>query len=46
MQLLTKQGHMVTTFDEKLFNTLIEKMVIYTKDKIEVYFKNSQVIEI
>lgn len=46
MQLLTKQGHMVTTFDEQLFNTLIEKMVIYTKDKIEVYFKNSQVIEI
>ena len=37
---------MVTAFDEKLFNILVEKMVIYTKDKGEVHFKNGQVIEI
>ena len=46
IELLTKQEHMVTAFDEKLFNILVEKMVIYTKDKVEVHFKNGQVIEI
>jgi len=46
IELLTKQEHMVTAFDEKLFNILVKKMVIYTKDKIEVHFKNGQVIEI
>lgn len=46
MELLTKQEHMVTAFYEKLFNILVEKMVIYTKDKVEVHFKNGQVIEI
>ena len=46
VELLAKQEHMVTVFDEKLFNTLIEKIVIHQKDKIEVYFKNSQAIEI
>ena len=42
IELLAKQEHMVTTFDEKIFNTLIEKIVI----QIEVHFKNGQVIEI
>ena len=46
IELLAKQEHMVTTFDEKIFNTLIEKIVIHQKDKIEVHFKNGQVIEI
>ena len=46
IELIAKQEHMVTAFDEKLFNTLVEKMVIYTKDKVEVHFKNGQVIEI
>ena len=46
IELLVKQEHLVTEFNEKLFNTLVEKMIIYTKDKVEVYFKNGQVIEI
>ena len=46
VELLNKQEHTVTEFDEKLFNTLIEKMVIYKYKKVEVYFKNGQVIEI
>ncbi|MCP1638624.1 site-specific DNA recombinase [Streptococcus gallinaceus] len=46
VDLLDKQEHMVTAFDEKLFNTLVDKMVIYTKEKVEVHFKNGQVIEI
>jgi hypothetical protein len=37
---------MIMAFNEKLFNTLVEKMVIHTKDKVEVHFKNGQVIEI
>ena len=39
IELLSKQEHLVTEFDEKMFNTLVEKMIVYTKDKIEVYFK-------
>ncbi|EHI69948.1 recombinase family protein [Streptococcus ictaluri] len=46
VDLLAKQEHMVTAFDEKLFNTLIEKMVIYKNKKVAVHFKNGQVIEI
>ena len=37
---------MIVEFDEKLFNTLIEKMIIYKNKKVEVHFKNGQVIEI
>lgn len=44
--LLNQQEHVLTTFDEKLFNTLVEKMVIHTRDKVAVHFKNGQVIEI
>ena len=33
---------MVAEFDEKLFNTLIEKMIIYKNKKVEVHFKNGQ----
>ena len=36
----------VTAFDEKLFNTLIEKMVIYKNKKVAIHFKNVRVIEI
>ena len=46
IELLSNQEHLVTEFDEKMFNTLVEKMIVYTKDKIEVYFKDSQIIEI
>ena len=46
IELLSKQEHMVTGFDEKLFNTLVEKIIVHTKEKVEVHFKNSQVIEI
>ena len=41
-----KQEHIIIEFDEKLFNTLVEKMIVYTKDKVEVHFKNGQVIEL
>ena len=46
VDLLAQQEHMVTAFDEKLFNTLIEKMVIYKNKKVAAHFKNGQVIEI
>ena len=44
VELLAKQERMITEFDEKLFNTLIEKMIIYKDKKVELHFKNGQVI--
>lgn len=44
MKILEKQGNLVTKFDAKLFNTLVDKLIIYKEKKIEVHFKNSQVI--
>ncbi len=46
IELLSNQEHIVTEFDEKLFNTLVEKIIVYAKEKAEVHFKNGQVIEI
>lgn len=46
IELLTKQEHLATEFDEKLFNTLVETIIVHTKEKVEVHFKNGQVIEI
>ncbi|MGO5139532.1 recombinase family protein [Streptococcus alactolyticus] len=41
---LKQQEQLISTFDEKLFNTLVEKIMIYRDKKIEVHFKNGQVI--
>lgn len=46
IELLSNQEHIITEFDEKLFNTLVEKIIVYAKEKAEVHFKNGQIIEI
>ena len=46
VELLSKQDKVLTHFDETLFNTLVEHMVLYSNKKVEVHFKNGQVIEL
>ena len=41
--LLAKKKHMVTEFDEILFNTLIEKTIIYKK--VAVYFNTVRLLK-
>lgn len=43
---LKKQEQLLINFDDKLFNTLVEKLIIHKDKKVAVEFKNNQVIEI
>ncbi|MBF0710816.1 MULTISPECIES: recombinase family protein [unclassified Gemella] len=43
---LKKQSELLEEFDEQLFNTLVEKLVIKQDKEIEVQFKSGQVVSI
>lgn len=43
---LEKQGELITEYDTKLFNYLVEKIIIYKGKRIEIHLKNGEVISI
>ncbi len=46
IDILRKQENLSPDYDEKLFNTLVDKLMVYKGKKIEVHFKNGQVISL
>lgn len=46
IDILRKQENLSPDYDEKLFNTLVDRIMIYKDKKIDVHFKNGQVISI
>lgn len=44
IDILRQQDNLVVVYDEKLFNTLVDKVIIYKDKQVEVHFKNEQVI--
>ncbi len=44
IDILWQQDKLVVAYDEKLFNTLVDKVIIYKDKQVEVHFKNEQVI--
>ena len=43
---LEKQDELLTEYDTKLFNYLVEKLIIHKEKRIEIHFKNGEVISI
>lgn len=43
---LEKQDELLTEYDTKLFNYLIDKIIIYKGKRVEIYLKNGEVISI
>ena len=43
---LEKQDELLTEYDTRLFNYLVDKMIIYKGKRIEIYLKNGEVISI
>ena len=43
---LEKQDEFLTEYDTKLFNYLIDKIIIYKGKRVEIHFKNGKVISI
>ena len=43
---LEKQDELLTEYDTKLFNYLVEKIIIHIEKRVEIYFKNGEVISI
>ncbi|MEZ7737299.1 hypothetical protein O3822_06885 [Gemella sanguinis] len=43
---LEKQDELLTEYDTKLFNYLIDKIIIYKGKRVEIHFKNGEVISI
>jgi len=43
---LEKQGELITEYDTKLFNYLVEKIIIHKEKRIEIHLKNEEVISI
>ena len=43
---LEKQDELLTEYDTKLFNYLVEKLIIHKEKRIEIHLKNGEVISI
>lgn len=43
---LEKQGELLTEYDTKLFNYLVEKIIIHKGKRVEIHLKNGEVISI
>lgn len=43
---LEKQDELLTEYDTKLFNYLIDKIIIYKGKRVEIHLKNGEVISI
>ena len=43
---LRKQENILAEFDEGLWGTLVENMTVYSKENIEVHFKNGTIIQV
>ena len=43
---LEKQGELITEYDTKLFNYLVDTIIIYKAKRIEIHLKNGEVISI
>ena len=43
---LEKQDELITEYDTKLFNYLVERLIIHKEKRIEIHLKNGEVISI
>ena len=43
---LEKQDELLTEYDTKLFNYLIDKIIVYKGKRVEIHLKNGEVISI
>ncbi|MCW6665324.1 recombinase family protein [Aerococcaceae bacterium NML191219] len=46
IETMKREDNLLTEFDEKLFCTLVDKVVIYKDKKVDIHFKNEQVVSI
>lgn len=44
IDILKQQEKLDIKYNEKLFNTLVDRLVIYKDKKVDIHFKNGQVI--
>ena len=43
---LEKQGELITEYDTKLFNYLVDTIIIHKEKRVEIHLKNGEVISI
>ena len=43
---LEKQDELLTEYDTRLFNYLVDKIIIHKRKRVEIHFKNGEVISI
>ena len=43
---LEKQDELLTEYDTKLFNYLVEKLIIHKEKRVEIHLKNGEIISI